>query len=212
LFVSHSMASMLSLTSRCILLSDGRVAKEGPSQDVVAYYQRAFVEDTLGQSDLTGTEHYGTGKGRFVSIKLRATDAEGSPIAVPTTGCDLQFELRIDATERFRDATIGLTIYDESGFRIIDASSIARGEALTLAPGERATVLFRLRGALLRGGTYSVGLWLGITNQEDFDGVRHATSFRMEHRPEDTRYSPPFPGVYLCSFDYRSSVGTRDTA
>jgi ABC-type polysaccharide/polyol phosphate transport system ATPase subunit len=202
LLVSHNMASILRLSSKCILLSAGKVQAYGAPKDVIGSYQNNFQKETYGQSDLRPAEHYGNGKGRFVSIVLSALNGHGQPLPFPETGCDLAFEVHIRANEKIAAANVGLTIYDDMGNRIIDPNLVVKGEALNLEKGQTAAVRFRLKNVLLKPDSYSAGLWLGIANQEDMDGVRYATSFRIEARRQDIMYSQPFPGVYACEFEY----------
>lgn len=210
LFVSHNMPSLLSLTSRCLLLHQGQLIDDGPSSQVIATYQRSFSDKTIGQTDLRNAEHYGTGKARFVSVQLRTFRA-GVNTAVPTTGDDFEFEIGLEAYHDFHFANAALTLYDEIGNRLVDANTITKGDTVSMRAGQRATVCFRLRNLLLKGGIYTAGLWLGITNQEDIDGVRYATSFRVEHRREDVMYAPPFPGWYVCDFSHTITLENSET-
>ncbi|HEY5996146.1 MAG TPA: hypothetical protein VIU29_03955, partial [Candidatus Deferrimicrobiaceae bacterium] len=73
--------------------------------------------------------------------------------------------------------------------------------------GGEATVTFRLRNVRLKADDYTVGLWLGVLNDADFDGVRYATSFRMEANREETMYTAPFPGIYACEFEHGIQLG-----
>lgn len=205
LFVSHNMTSLLALTNRCILLTGGSVSADGPSSEVIAAYQSTYKNETLGRTELADVERYGNGKARFTSIRMRPL-ARGSELEFAVTGCDLEFTLDIEARAYFQPATVAITLYDDLGARLIDVSTILKGDALSLKSGQRATAKFVLRNVLLNGGNYTAGLWLGIANQEDIDGVRYATSFRVEHRREDILYSTPFPGPYVCEFSHTVDV------
>ena len=85
---------------------------------------------------------------------------------------------------------------------LIDANSLIKGKGLSLDAEETRTVRFRLRNVRLKPDLYTAALWLGVQNLGDIDGIRYATTFRMEARREDILYTPPFPGVYVCEFDY----------
>jgi len=124
----------------------------------------------------------------------------------PATGCDLAFTIALHADEAIKDATVALIIYDEMGSRLIDVNSLIKGKGLSLGAGETRGVCFRLRNVRLKPDLYTAALWLGIQNSADIDGIRYASTFRMEARREDILYTPPFPGVYMCEFDYDSDA------
>lgn len=201
LLVSHSMPTILSLSRRCLLLSDGTLARDGATAEVVNLYQGSADHEIMGRNDLSEAERYGTGDARFLSIRMGQRSGEREDLPFPVTGCDLEFDLRIHAVSRIVAATVALTIYDEIGTRLIDANTLIKGSSLSLEEGGESLVRFLLKNVRLKPGVYTVGLWLGIINDRDIDGVRHATAFRMEARREDVLYTPPFPGAYACAFD-----------
>jgi len=202
LLVSHNMASILSISTKSMLIGEGRIIAEGPSQEIVRMYQVSFLSKALGQTDLSNVERYGNGKARFCSIVMKALNNRGKVLPIPETGCDIAFEIDIKAHEGIHDVTVAVILYDEVGNRLIDVNTLIKGEALNLRGGQEAAVKFLLRNVRLKPDVYTVGLWLGVTNLEDIDGIRYATSFRMEARREDILYTTPFPGVYACEFDY----------
>lgn len=206
LLVSHNMASILSLSTKCILLSNGKLVKEGAPQDVISLYQNEHIEQSLNRTDLTQAERYGTGVGRFESITMTPKDNDGNTMPFPVSGCDLRFELKIKANEDLKDCMVAIIIYDELGNRIIDANTLIKGDGLTISKGEKATVFFDLKNVRLKPDLYTVGLWLGIINDSDFDGIRYATTVRIEAIKEEIQYTAPFPGVYACEFEYNRIV------
>jgi lipopolysaccharide transport system ATP-binding protein len=201
LLVSHNMPSIMSVTSKCLLLSEGRLEEDGPSEEVVRKYQASFLSESLGQTDLLNVERYGNGKARFSSIYMRAIDQQGEVLPYAKTGCDIEFEVGIQARRNIKNTTVALIVYDELGNRLIDVNSLIKGDSLSLAANEQGTVKFILKNVRLKPDVYRVGLWIGVLNLEDIDGIRYATSFRIEARREDILYTTPFPGVYACEFD-----------
>jgi lipopolysaccharide transport system ATP-binding protein len=212
LLVSHNMSSILSLSSKCILLANGRLQRFGLPKEVVSSFQDSLHNETFGQTDLHSAEHYGNGKGRFVSISMQASNSQGKSLPFIETGCNITFSVRIQVSEKITAANVGLTIYDELGNRIIDPNLLVKGDALSLEKSKAVIVTFLLKNVLLKPDLYSAGLWLGIANQEDMDGVRFATSFRVEPRRGDILYSQPFPGVYLCDFEHEIKIVDRVSA
>ena len=202
ILVSHNIQTILSLSDKVLLLAAGRVVKYGPAHQVVTSFQDSFNNNTFGQTDLTKIERYGNGKGKFISIFMKPIKHDGNELPFYETGCDLAFEVIVKAYDKFSSGNVGLTIYDDIGNRIIDPNLVVKGDVLNLEKDQSATIHFLLKNVLLKPDCYTVGLWLGIANQEDIDGVRYATSFRMEARREDVLYTQPFPGVYSCEFEY----------
>lgn len=201
LLVSHNLSTILGLSTRCMLIESGRLVDFGEPEAVIHRYQHTFQDDAFGRTDLAKVERYGTGAARFTSVKLTARDADGGMQPCPITGCDLDFTLQIEAKLAVANSTVAVTIYDEIGNRLVDVNTLIKGEAVTIAAGGRAQVRFRLHNVRLKPDLYTAGLWIGIQNVADYDGVRYATTFRMEPRREDVRYTAPFPGPYACQFE-----------
>ena len=202
ILVSHNMSTILSMSTRCFLLERGRLVLQGTPSDVVRQYQSNVQDGSFGRTDLAAVERYGGGQARFEFIDLYPVDADGQRIEFPASGCDLVVALSLRARESLAGANVAVTIYDELGNRLIDAHALMKGQSVTLAAGQAWQVTFRLRNVRLKPDLYTIGLWLGVANVGDFDGVRYATCFRIEARREDILYSAPFPGMYMCEFDY----------
>lgn len=206
LYVSHNMTSILSLSTKCILISEGQLIEQGLPQKVISTYQNSINDKTFGQTDLSKAEHYGNGHARFLSLFVQAFDQHRNKLSFPETGCDLEFEVTIEACYEVKSTVVALIVYDELGNRLIDVNTLIKGDSLSLAEKQHAAVKFFLKNVRLKPGAYTVGLWLGILNVADIDGVRYATSFRIEARRENILYTTPFPGVYACEFDHKIIV------
>ncbi|MDD5394039.1 MAG: ABC transporter ATP-binding protein [Thiothrix sp.] len=202
LLVSHNIQTILSLSNKVLLLAEGKVIEYGYAQQVVTTFQNSFYSNTLGQTDITSAEHYGTGQARFRSIFIQPVDGSGKRIPLPLTGCNILLSIDIETFQDLRDITVAITIYDDLGNRLIDANTLIKGDSVNLSFGKLTNVTFTLENIRLKPDTYTVGLWMGIINQSDIDGVRYATSFRMNARHEDILYTSPFPGVYACKFQH----------
>ena len=70
LFVSHNMGAVVSLCSRAMLLDAGRLMLESDPITVAARYQATLTAAPTETRDLSGAEHFGTGKARFVSLRF----------------------------------------------------------------------------------------------------------------------------------------------
>lgn len=202
LLVSHNIQTILSLSDKVLLLAEGRVIEYGPAHQVVTTFQDSFNSNTFGQTNLTKAERYGVGQAKFLSIQSYSIDMLGNQLATPVTGCNLIFQIELKAYQDLRDVPVTLTIYDDLGHRLIDVSTLIKGDVIQLIKGKSTKVKFTLKNVLLKPDVYTVGLWMGVINQFDIDGVRYATSFRMDARLEDILYTSPHPGMYCCEFEH----------
>ncbi len=202
LLVSHNMPTILSLSDKVMLLDNGEVVEYGLAHQVVTTFMDGFGNGSRGQTELASAEHYGNGLAKFLSIQLLPVSSSGETLPVPVTGCDMIFLIEMEAYQRFRDITVALIIYDDIGNRLIDANTLIKGDSVQLTEGRVTKVKFTLKNVRLKPAVYTAGLWMGLLNQFDVDGVRYATSFRVEALREDTLYTSPFPGVYSCEFEH----------
>src|SRR5262245_33178928 len=90
LFVSHNMAAMQGLCSKCFLLSSGQLIAEGTSQTVVEQYLADVSDGTpavLGQRK----DRQGSGKIQFQEVSI--FDGNGRPIDLALSGQDIEIAL-----------------------------------------------------------------------------------------------------------------------
>jgi hypothetical protein len=115
-------------------------------------------------------------------------------------------EVMIVAREEIMEANVAIIIYTQAGHRVVDANIALADECLTLDPGQKAKVTFRLRNVLLKPDTYLLGLWMGRRNVDDIDGITYARPFTVEIDPSETKHFQIFPGVYQCRYTCATEV------
>ena len=154
ILVSHDLATVRDLCTRCLLLDRGTVQADGPPDEVVDAYLVASVE---------GHAHGGAG-GQVTVREVSITDGDG---AAPPR-CDRPLVVRMDLEVRDTVPGLDASLYllDQRGVRVIN-------DALSDIPGARG---FGSRGAhrvtaiiepVLPAGRYTLGAWIG-THAEDF--------------------------------------------
>jgi lipopolysaccharide transport system ATP-binding protein len=213
LFVSHNMGAVVSLCSRALLLDAGHLALDSDPISVAARYQATLAAAPTETSDLSGAEHFGSGKARFVSLKFVPERRDGTTREMMCPGSRLRIETRLVASAAVESANVGITIYDASGYRLIDANTAMQGRFVSMQPGDEARVDFTLDDVRLKPGTYLVGLWMGRGNVEDIDGILYAATLEVEPDPQQLQHSEQFPGSYLCAFQHSvvmSANGAND--
>ncbi|MCC9601238.1 ABC transporter ATP-binding protein [Stieleria sp. JC731] len=110
LFVSHNLASIRSLTKRCIVLSEGSVLFDGKTSDAVEVY---FKDSLVESNDVKTTRRdYPnlTKDLEFVRLRIHPTESSES-IAL---GAPWEFEATIRSNKSVQQFVIGLTIYDRN--------------------------------------------------------------------------------------------------
>jgi lipopolysaccharide transport system ATP-binding protein len=90
IFVSHQMAAIQNLCTRCMLLDSGRLLKNGRTQDVInAYLSKASALATAKLSDRTDRQ----GRGDVRIDRVQLLDASGYEVQAVASGMDLVIRL-----------------------------------------------------------------------------------------------------------------------
>jgi lipopolysaccharide transport system ATP-binding protein len=159
LFVSHNLDAIQRLCPRTMLLEDGRLVATGPSTQVVARYLASTAERSAPVSwlDLSAARRHGTGEARFCALSYAGDDETIG--GRPYSGGPLAFCLDIFSDAPRRVESLAVTIYSQTGAKLVDADSNAQGRAIYLERGHNRVGL-RLAALHLNPGIYRVGLWL----------------------------------------------------
>jgi len=204
--VSHNMAAISSLCSRCLLLEQGRITFDGPTATALTrYYAKSMKVGSRGDT-LRDRSRQGNGKARFSSIAVKAQSADGEALEFAYPGCDLSVEIEVECQTSFADCILAAVFYDSTGYRLIDTNTAQKGQFVSLDAGQKAKSRFLLRQVLLRPGQYYIGLWLGRHGMEVLDDVEHAVTLDVVESEETSQHSVIYPGAYLCRFENTFNV------
>jgi lipopolysaccharide transport system ATP-binding protein len=181
LFVSHNLASVQQLTSKCVLLHEGRVRTQGQTDQVVANY--------LSDRNSLQKQHYDVRHALRSSVSY-TEDARFESVAFPTPsssliGSDepLEFIATVLPHKNADDVRFSMTVFTHAGTPV--------GSAFTSTLHSlRADQLSSFRIALhrhhLAPGNYHIGMALGHgvhrTGHRDFDVIYDVLHFQV--RPE----------------------------
>ena len=203
--VSHNMAAIKALCSRCVIMNSGGVEFDGATDKATERYYAESLNAIRG-SDLSDRRREGTGKARFTSIRVQALDAASRELDIAQPGCNLKIEIELQCKSNFAHANVAVIFYDSNGYRLIDTNTAQKGDFLGLQAGQTAKVQFLLREVLLKPGKYFIGLWIGREGAESIDDLEHATRFDVADGEETSGYAVLYPGTYLCRFEENISV------
>ena len=157
LYVSHDLASLAQLCSRCVWIDAGSARADGQPGEIIARYLEEGVPDAARlQVDQRGPI-------RLTHIELR--DAEGHPTESVDRGAPLRVALRLELRERRLRADVAVWILDERGRRIFDEALLDDLSRAGILDDEGVHELVLEVPPLLPPGTYVIGVWLG--DEED---------------------------------------------
>lgn len=210
IFVSHNMAAINALCTRCILMKQGRQEFDGfPAAATARYYEESVVTANSGENLLARPRREGNGKALFRSVALRAIDASGGEVELAYPGCNLQITVEFDCFHDFANCNLAIIFWDVNGYRVIDTNTAQKGQFVGLNAGQTGRAEFLLREVLLRPGTYFVSLWLGRLPMEIIDHVENSVTLNVVESDETNQHSEIYPGIYLCRFENSFAIVDR---
>src|SRR5258708_4869192 len=205
--VSHNMAAINALCSRCVLLERGGIAFDGSTAAATARdYAESMKVGNRGEDLLQRPRAEENGKARFSSIAIQPLSADGEELGAAYPGCNLRIDIELECMRSFVDCNVAVIFYDMNGFRVIDTNSGQKGQFVSLNAGQKGRACFLLREVLLKPGTYFVGLWLGRDGIEALDHIEHAVTVDIIENEETSQHSVIYPGGYLCRFENNFTV------
>ncbi len=178
LFVSHNMAAVESLCSRCIWIEAGRLRADGEARGIVAEYMRTFAQSSAGTVALEQIEtRTGNGEGRFTHMSF--LNAAGETTNYIRSGDQLTLRLHYRAFTELRDVVIGINIHNEYGTLLAASNNWATGDDIPIVAAGDGYADFEIDCLYLLPGRYYLSLWLGKwSNQQDV--LKNCISFDVE--------------------------------
>jgi lipopolysaccharide transport system ATP-binding protein len=155
LFISHNLAAVQQLCTRCIVLDRGRLLFDGAVTEGVATYLDLLREDAPSAVvDCHGRAvRRTTDVARITQMKL--TDASGEPTTRIAFGAEFAVEVVLEVSRPVHDLSVGLGINSLDGVRLFTSESRATRPMERTEPG---TFVFQLewQDLVFRPGLYSI--------------------------------------------------------
>ena len=174
LFVSHSMASVMALCTRAILIQQGHTTASGPPRDVIQTYLQSSSSRGAAKFD-EQTPRIGTGQARFTSARI--LDAEGTPTGSIQMATPFQVDLRFECFEALRHPGFGVVIRGPLGERIAQLTTRETfGELPAVAEGGSVTLAIDRLDVL--PGTYYLSFGISL-QREQIDFIEDALEIEV---------------------------------
>jgi lipopolysaccharide transport system ATP-binding protein len=172
LFVSHQLPVVQNLCTRCVLLQEGRVAKHGPTKEVLGVYMAH--SDGLSEACLAERKDR-RGTGDAIATAVEVLDADGKPLQSVASGMTVVLRVRyaVKPGATLKSSEVAMHIYKEGVDFITLVSELVDKHPVDLR-GE-GFVDFIVPDLPLSGGTYYVQTVLGRETETGLqDWVQHA--------------------------------------
>jgi lipopolysaccharide transport system ATP-binding protein len=166
LFVSHNMALVSSLTSRCIYLDKGQVKAVGPSDDITSIY----LSDSIKKAKTNQKETHGhlmhsaymTMPDLFILHELRLSNQQGVETEEFSTFDDIKITFVMEFVKELENVLLAINIRDQVDDVVISSSKLR----LDSRPNKGSvTVQCNMEKNRFREGNYNIGFYA-----LDFDG------------------------------------------
>jgi len=177
LLVSHNMATLEALCTRCILLENGTLRTHGPTHEVISDYLRSCSNQPPGRVDLT--VHRGRSKGSVLVMTSLTLCSEGkTDVESVRMGADLEVEVEFDLKQASVSPVLGVAVKSSHGHSLFGINN-------RIVPGyhfdhmsSRGTIICRIEKLPLMPGSYYLDLHFGDDQRDiDIDVVLEAASF-----------------------------------
>jgi lipopolysaccharide transport system ATP-binding protein len=205
LFVSHNMAAMNNLCSRCLWIDQGTIRQIGPTTEVVhAYLDSSGKSKLTGEKDLTDwPNRYGSGEARIVFARLLDESEKTTTVVRRTRPMTIEFIVQSASTHTLH---FSLAITAESGARVIH---LAHHDTPNLVPGilsGQHRVQFHIPILPLCAGNYSLTLAIHTENLTPVDVVTDVLSFVAEDIVDSPRPYKTLAQYAYCWTPNRCSI------
>jgi homopolymeric O-antigen transport system ATP-binding protein len=210
LFVSHNMAAVEHLCSRCIWIEAGQVRADSDARSVVSEYMKTFAQASSGKIDLTEIEtRTGNGEGRFTHFEF--LNERGEIKNVIRSGDKLTMRLYYRANKTLIDLVIGINILTEYGTLLTSINNWATGDDIPIVNVGDGYADLEIDCLNLQPGRFYLSLWLGKYHHQ-MDVLKNCIAFDVEAADcygSGRGIEPRFGLIYLPS-RWKSCAPQRD--
>jgi lipopolysaccharide transport system ATP-binding protein len=180
LFVSHNMASIQNLCQRSILMHNGTIEKDGPTDEIINYYLQTFRDKKLQQDLESRTDRQGIQELKFHSYWFE--NYNGKELKLLQSGIDFYFVVEIKnlTSKCFNNIKFSIGIDDSKGTRITLLDNILTNQIIGFEPNYSAEIKIRIPNLPLQYGFYYFTLFIK-ENDNIQDWIENAGSFQVEN-------------------------------
>jgi lipopolysaccharide transport system ATP-binding protein len=175
-FVSHNMAAIESLCTKCVLIKNGILAAQGEPKQVVTKYLATELRPDTGMRSLSG--HPGRRRGSVPTMTAVAIESDGGAAGgCVRMGAALKIAVSYAASRPLKPV-LGVAVKTIQGAPVFAASDRYSRRLSGCEASASGTVVCAIEKLQLMPGTYILDLYLGDAGG-DIDAVMDAISFEV---------------------------------
>jgi lipopolysaccharide transport system ATP-binding protein len=195
LFVSHNVAAVASLCERSILLDQGRLVGDGPTNDIIELYVATVRTGAAMRLDQR-TDRQGSGRLRFTEVEYQV---DGETTDTVTTGDDVTVVASYETEGRaLNNVSFSVAVNTMLGRLMLNLDSTLSARDFTATPDGK--VRCRIPRLPLAAGSYYIALY-AYTGGEVLDLVDRAAPLNVVGGVNDAgsglALSPNVQGVLI---------------
>jgi lipopolysaccharide transport system ATP-binding protein len=179
LFVSHNMAAVENLCSRCLWIDEGRIRMDGEVKPVIEAYMGTFSGKAASIHDLRSTQgRHGTGEIRYTGFEF--LDLDGRPKSVIRSGDGVRLRFHYAASEPASLPSFGFRLYTELGTLVTETGTWHHAIDIPVAPTGDGYLDLIIPEINLQPGRYYFSLWITGPAPKVYDGVEQCAVLVVE--------------------------------
>ncbi|HEY6103720.1 MAG TPA: ABC transporter ATP-binding protein [bacterium] len=174
LFVSHNMAAIQNLCTRAMVLRQGGIVFDGPTDGAIKEYL-GFLDLTAPWAFQDNPERRGNGEIRFTGAIV--ADGEGRATQSLVAGQAATFSFPYENPRRLKRAAWGIDLFNQNGVLVADLGSQYVGFDADLS--ERGVLRCHVPSLPLPLGNYRIFVWIA-TDGGMADAIPNAAIFDVQ--------------------------------
>ena len=179
LFVSHNMAAVENLCSRCIWIDAGKVVMDGAPREVIEAYMNTFANAREAMADLRSVkDRRGSGEIRYTGVEYLNT--AGEPLQVVRSGDSLIIRFHYHANKPIPFPSFGFRLYTEFGTLVTDTSTWHHAIDIPLVPPGDGYIDLHIDFLNLLPARYYFSLWITGAASPVHDNIEYCAQLEVE--------------------------------
>lgn len=172
IFVSHNMGAVADLCSRAILLKQGMIIQDGPTDAVIRTYVQQNMQVKLSDSSSLSDNTVRRGTGQVRYEKIRMLNSSGEEVNEFFQGDKVIIEMTLKVTESINELLASISLRSGRTRDMVTSTKRNIINCVDFKAGDSVKIRYEFPRLSLRPGVYETYYWLGDKSAETaFDVV-----------------------------------------